>query len=111
MEDFAKGQNAVKLNLYSGHDTTLLPLLSALGIDISNWPPYASNIIFELYRKNVSGKSEYFVKVLYNGEEQRVTGEYSTMCPLATFIKSMESIRLTHPEYRKLCDMPSEMPH
>lgn len=105
MEDFAEGQkpSEVKISLYSGHDTTLLPLLSSIGIDCSTWPPYAANVIFELYRKNEGRKVEYFVKVLYNGQEQYISHQRSTMCPLDIFIKSMDSVRVSRQEYAKLC--------
>ena len=36
--------------LYSAHDSTLIPLLDALGLhDGVHWPPYASTLQFELY--------------------------------------------------------------
>lgn len=36
--------------MYSAHDTTLLPLLVALGMYDGRWPPFASYIAFELYQ-------------------------------------------------------------
>ena len=39
-----------KLLLFSGHDWTVIPMLIVLGVDIAEWPPFASNIIFEVYR-------------------------------------------------------------
>jgi hypothetical protein len=40
-----------KLALFSGHDTTLIPLLASLGPKVWNekdWPPYASMMILEV---------------------------------------------------------------
>ena len=39
-----------RLALFSGHDTTLLPLLISLGSNVWNgeWPPYASMMIIEV---------------------------------------------------------------
>jgi len=38
-----------KLRLVSGHDTTIVPLLAALGCYDGKWPPYASYIALELW--------------------------------------------------------------
>jgi ubiquitin-like domain-containing CTD phosphatase 1 len=40
-----------KLALFSGHDTTLMPILATLGGDVwagAEWAPYASMILIEL---------------------------------------------------------------
>jgi len=80
-----------KLLLYSGHDYTILPLLLALGVRVREWPPFAANIIIELYKTRKvlestipeTGDSdtescasdgstvsygEHFIRVVYNGE-------------------------------------------
>jgi len=41
------------LTVFSGHDTVVAPVLSALGVyggHLCRWPPYASRIVFELYQ-------------------------------------------------------------
>jgi hypothetical protein len=38
-----------KFSLISGHDTTLFPILTALGVFDGLWPHYAGRIVFELY--------------------------------------------------------------
>lgn len=38
-----------RMLLFSGHDTTVWPLLLALGQEVDHWPPYASNLVFELW--------------------------------------------------------------
>ncbi|GBF94338.1 hypothetical protein Rsub_06960 [Raphidocelis subcapitata] len=45
------GRAQPKAFFYSGHDSTLLPILLALGVDIeaNGWPPYLSNICIELW--------------------------------------------------------------
>lgn len=52
-----------KFFLYSGHDSTIDPLLTLLGINKGTWPPYASRIVFEQYEYN---KNSYF-RILFNG--------------------------------------------
>lgn len=75
------GVSSPLLYLYSGHDSTIMPLLAALGAEIDHWPPYLSNIIFELWEcppgpgdgppglGHVSATSRHVVRVLYNREE------------------------------------------
>jgi hypothetical protein len=53
-----------KFYLYSAHDTTLLNMLGVLNSNDVRWPPYASNLLLELWR--VRGKA--FVRVIYNGK-------------------------------------------
>lgn len=45
-----------RLALFSGHDTTILPLLVTLGPDVwdGQWPPYASMMIIEVSSFDVS---------------------------------------------------------
>lgn len=45
-----RGPPPNRLALFSGHDTTILPLLISLGPDVwdGEWPPYASMMIIEV---------------------------------------------------------------
>ncbi|KAJ1795901.1 hypothetical protein LPJ75_007349, partial [Coemansia sp. RSA 2598] len=68
MQDFVAGKTgALKLAVYSGHDTTIGPILGSLkaGNRQMLWPPYASNLIFELWKKKDGSR---VVRVLFNGE-------------------------------------------
>lgn len=105
MEDIRDGKKQKeKMYLYSGHDTTLIPLLLALNVKFSEWPSYASNIIIEFYRKNISDKDQYFVKVLYNGVEVCI-GECDTkLCPFEDFIRYASLTRVSWNGRSKLCD-------
>merc|ERR1711862_220218 len=74
------------VSLFSGHDTVIAPVLSALGVykrqGLCEWPPYASRIIFELYRR----ASNHFVRVVYNGQPMvgvlGCRGSAADLCPL-----------------------------
>jgi lysophosphatidic acid phosphatase type 6 len=65
-----------KLYLYSGHDSSVLPLLAALsgGAGVRDWPPYCANLVFELFEPaGGSGAAappgdRARVRVLYRGE-------------------------------------------
>ncbi|KAL4424929.1 hypothetical protein ABPG77_009658 [Micractinium sp. CCAP 211/92] len=56
--------------LYSGHDSSLMPLLAALGKPVTDWPPYLSNLTLELWRQP---QGQQYVKVLYNQKELPLT--------------------------------------
>lgn len=43
--------------LYVGHDTTIIPFLSAFGVFDGNWPPYAATVTIELYSSSSSSIS------------------------------------------------------
>ncbi|EIE19511.1 hypothetical protein COCSUDRAFT_83562 [Coccomyxa subellipsoidea C-169] len=40
----ADGADACPLFMYSGHDTTIMPILATLGVQLSDWPEYVSNV-------------------------------------------------------------------
>jgi hypothetical protein len=67
-----------KLALFSGHDTTLMPILATLGQDVWSgleWAPYASMILIEVYDVQVSSSKDdpsefpsgYAFRLIYNG--------------------------------------------
>ena len=64
-----------KLALFSGHDTTLMPLLATLGERVwpgTEWAPYASMILIEIHNMtNVTDRSQfrsgYGFRLIYNG--------------------------------------------
>ncbi|KAL7720352.1 Acid phosphatase [Entamoeba marina] len=68
-------------SLYSGHDTTLYPILSLFGVDINFWPPYASFIMIE-YMEN---KSTTYVRILFNGVELKQPWCNGYVCTFDSF--------------------------
>ncbi|GJQ14221.1 hypothetical protein GpartN1_g6012.t1 [Galdieria partita] len=65
MRESIEGKQSFKCFLYSGHDTTLLPLLCMLQVYNDEWPPFGSFLAFELYRSN---EGEHYVGIYYNGQ-------------------------------------------
>eukprot|EP00884_Botryococcus_braunii_P023598 jgi/Botrbrau1/9922/Bobra.0012s0021.1 len=61
----AKTNDRPLLVLYSGHDTTIMPLLATLGLDLEWWPYYTSNIVFELWQESPP-RGRYLVRVLHD---------------------------------------------
>lgn len=41
----ANGANTSPLFMYSGHDTTIMPILATLGVQLKDWPEYVSNVV------------------------------------------------------------------
>ena len=41
----ASGQGTARLYAYSGHDTTIMPILATLGVKLDDWPAYVSNVV------------------------------------------------------------------
>lgn len=72
------GRIIPKLALFSGHDTTIMPLLATLGPDLwgdKDWAPYASMLLIEIHEMVEDGrtdrstyKSSYAFRLLYNGK-------------------------------------------
>jgi len=65
-----------KLALFSGQDTTLIPLLASLGwVYDERWPPYASMLLIEIHEINLDGRktaqkyaSDFAFRLIYNGQ-------------------------------------------
>lgn len=41
----ASGSGSGRMYLYSGHDTTIMPILATLGVELKDWPEYVSNVV------------------------------------------------------------------
>ncbi|KAF9565944.1 Lysophosphatidic acid phosphatase type 6 [Mortierella alpina] len=82
-----KGGDQERFRIYSGHDSTLSPLLGVLDSADMHWPVYvsASNVIFELWS---SPSDRDFVRVLHNGKVLETKSGWCDLgwCPLKTFI-------------------------
>ncbi|NXC26726.1 PPA6 phosphatase, partial [Campylorhamphus procurvoides] len=94
-------EKARKLFLYASHDSTLIPLLLALGIFDYKWPPYAADVTLELYQDQHS--EEWFVRVCYRGEEKVVRGCRGGLCPLEEFLKAVSQYSVSPEQYNNLC--------
>ena len=65
LDDSEEDPFTFKFMLTLSHDDAIIMLLNALGYRLDVWIPYASRVVFELWRNY---KLEYFVRVLFNGE-------------------------------------------
>ncbi len=58
---------AKKFLLSVGHDTTITQYLTALGISVDEWMPYATRVTFELWKSSQGSEKVSYVRVLLNG--------------------------------------------
>lgn len=73
-------ETSIRWWYYSGHDTTLVGFLMAIGIYDDSQPPFASSLIFEL----VEEYNEHYIKIIYNDQVKVIPG-CSQLCPLQWF--------------------------
>ncbi|XP_070798779.1 lysophosphatidic acid phosphatase type 6 [Pituophis catenifer annectens] len=93
-----------KLILYAVHDVTLFPLLVAMGVFNSKWPPYAADVTLELYQHS----KDWFIRLIYNGEELIPRGCKDGLCPLEDFLNAL-SVYSTKPlVYKMICSQTEE---
>ncbi|KAH6576043.1 hypothetical protein BSLG_007741 [Batrachochytrium salamandrivorans] len=121
----ARGQHDTpKFAIYSGHDTTILPILSAFKASDGAHPGYGSNLLFELHKaqpksslwRRMTGwtpPSQHYVRMLYNGSAHALPGcaapgqhfpGHSEICTLDAFMKEVE--RITPKNYETKCMSP-----
>lgn len=85
-----------KLALFSGHDTTLMPLLATIDVFDGTWPPYASMVILEVHRLNLQDEtfsSGHAFRLLYNGKviTDRLIECDTELCDLAVLTNRVAS--------------------
>jgi len=83
--------------LFSGHDTTIMPLLVSLGIWDGKWAPYASMWNMELYHieePHPNYPSAKAFRIIFNGEvlTDKINGCDSDLCDLNILLKIVEPI-------------------
>ena len=81
-KEILEGKCKTKLSLYSGHDTTFIPMLLCLGAFDGKWPTFTSCVCVEL-REGVDGTP--YVRVLYNFKEVILPGQKTALCTLKDF--------------------------
>lgn len=107
MKNYTKRSSTTKFVLYSGHDITMTPFLTLLGIFDGKWAPYASTLFLELYSKKEESKIHYYLKIIYNGVDKTKDLKFcrgSEMCKFKYFEQFVNS----HLEKIELNDYDSE---
>lgn len=90
-----------KLALFSGHDTTLMPILATLGDNVwsgAEWSPYASMLQFEIHQVLDTDErfpSGYAFRLIYNGNvlTSKMDGcpESSDLCDAQVLVRQVMS--------------------
>merc|ERR1712010_311650 len=87
--------NEMKVYIYSGHDTTVAPILHTLGVFNGLAPPYSSMIIFELFEeKGLQVKISY--KNTTDVAFPLILPGCTELCPLEEFIALTSNMRPTN---------------
>jgi len=81
--------NTPSFYIFSAHDNSVAPIMGALGVEPMEWPPYASNLIFELWKDDESNSdsvnfNDYVVRIIYNGEVIKTNWCDFNSCPLSS---------------------------
>jgi len=74
--------DAPLMALWSGHDVTIWPLLTTLGLNNAITIAYGSHLVFELWQDRAQ---EHWVAVEFDGEYQTIPACGSELCKLADF--------------------------
>ncbi|CAM9787358.1 unnamed protein product [Ectocarpus sp. 12 AP-2014] len=82
-----------KLAIFSGHDSTLVPILTALKIYDDVWPPYASYITLDVAEDEQGGGR--LVRVVFNGREAVLPGAKGPWVPLLELQERLEDVMPT----------------
>lgn len=101
-----KDSELYKMNIFSGHDTSILSLTSALNINLGIQPTFAACFIIELYADDKS--NEYFVELKYRNDSNNHLTPFTLngcqySCPLQQFV-SLTKSRVTH-NYNEDCGL------
>jgi len=87
MQEVIDGQDLIPYLIYSGHDTTVGPLMASFSAYDGRWPPYASHVEIELWEDS---SEQYYVVVKYQGIPTVLPycgGSF--YCPFESFFKGV----------------------
>ncbi|KAJ3079986.1 hypothetical protein HK102_003388, partial [Quaeritorhiza haematococci] len=87
MVDALEGNLGKKYMHYSAHDSSVSAALGALMADDLRWPPYASSLIFELWKRH---DGTPFVRIIYNGAYLPSSVCDFSNCPLDKFLHFLD---------------------
>jgi len=107
IRDFVDGTSNVIYRHNVAHDGSISRLLSVLQLDVMVWPGMGSEVVFELYKKDLgwstaaptsssnSSVSEYYIRVLWKGQVLRSSNPslgIMDMVPLETVLAYFDGL-------------------
>lgn len=106
MEAAVSRKKQQKIYLYSAHDSLMISFLLSLGLFDGKWPPFAADVLFELYTDRSGGG---WVRVLYLGKPQRLGGKDGVeVISLEEFKKLIAPFALDQGKYLETCSSQEE---
>ena len=81
-------KNYQRFVFYAGHDTSMMALLSGMGIWDNVWSGYASMLTIEVYNSSVP-KAGPLARVVYNGVPILFPGCEMALCDVEALLKSL----------------------
>eukprot|EP01035_Chromulina_nebulosa_P018329 gene18329-24020_t len=96
----------IRMTVYSGHDSSLVPVMCALGLYDDVWPPYASYLSFEIVTNKYSNIK--YVRAIYNDDDRNMLGQTETWLLYSTFIDRLKHMSITKDEYTRECSLTNE---
>jgi hypothetical protein len=90
LKDATDAKNKLKFILYSAHDSTIMMVMSALEVPVTDWPHYASDLNIELFE---TPTNQYYVKISLNDEPVIVPACHADTCSLAQFMQLVKGAR------------------
>lgn len=101
-----RNQDQRKIYLYSGHDTSIIPVLTALDIFDGKFPPVGTYLIFELYSDE---QKKHYLRINYRDKDLQIPNlsyfehEGKWVCSYDDFLKAIKDIPMTEKEFAKRC--------
>ncbi|XP_006815496.1 lysophosphatidic acid phosphatase type 6-like [Saccoglossus kowalevskii] len=99
MKEAADGKSGCKFHLYACHDSSIIAILSAFDIFDNQWPPFAADLRFEVYRNTIG---QHFVKISYVGKVLTMP----CLIPLDSLVSKMITIATDKTCHGGLCQDP-----
>ncbi|GMT16718.1 hypothetical protein PFISCL1PPCAC_8015, partial [Pristionchus fissidentatus] len=90
-EELKERPHTNRIKIFSGHDTTVGPLLRTLRIPYVDFPRYASHLVFEVYHDRAGNDH---LRLVYNGHDRTAELPFcggKSMCPMNTFTRFARS--------------------
>ncbi|XP_055329146.1 lysophosphatidic acid phosphatase type 6-like [Paramacrobiotus metropolitanus] len=102
MDTAGQVTDSKKMFVYSAHDSLMMALLLTLGFFDGHWPPFAADIVFELYTDKQDKK---WVRILFMGRPQKLGKEQGEIISYDKFKKLIAPFSLSYKKYRRVCDV------
>lgn len=104
--DQRANQGGKKMLVYSGHDSTLVPVLCALKVYDNQWPPYASYLTLEMVTQKSTGAR--YVRASYNDRAVAMLGQTEMLVPYQVFVDRLQALALDNDAYWSACETNAE---